>query len=522
MNDEKTSFNLFAKIFLTLFLLIWLGIFLCQKIDLTVVDLGRHLKNGEWLFRNSRVFSTNFYSYTFPDYAVPNHHWLSGFVFYLVEKISGFAGLSLFYSVLSLIVFLLFFDLARRHSFQIAFLSALLLIPLIAERREVRPEIFSYFFGALFFYLLWQCREGKLKKQWLWFLPFLEILWANLHIYFFLGPLLIGVFWLDDLIAFFRKKKQTIKRLTVILLLTVVAVFFTPFGLKGVFYPLTIFQNYGYRLIENQSIGFLEKLGFIQNPNFSLFKIAVCLLLLSFNFILLFNRRKFSCGFLLLAILLGLMAWLAIRNLTLFAFFALFLTVYNFGSAFREKINFYSLSANLSFVLVSALIFVLTILNYLARLPITNGSFGLGLIPGTTAAADFFQRENIQGPIFNNYDIGGYLIYKLYPKEQVFVDNRPEAYPASFLQEIYVPMQENEAIWSEKEKEYDFNTIFFSYRDATPWSQKFLISRLRDPLWTPVFADQYAIIFLKRNEANRGLIEKYEIPKNSFQIVNPG
>jgi hypothetical protein len=56
--------------------------------------------------------------------------------------------------------------------------------------------------------------------------------------------------------------------------------------------------------------------------------------------------------------------------------------------------------------------------------------------------------KNLKGPIFNNFDIGSYLIFRLYNKSlpagrQVFVDGRPEAYPASFFQITYILMQQD-------------------------------------------------------------------------------
>ena len=60
---------------------------------------------------------------------------------------------------------------------------------------------------------------------------------------------------------------------------------------------------------------------------------------------------------------------------------------------------------------------------------------GLGIVPGLNDAAEFFKREKISGPIFNNADIGGYLIFHLSPSHKVFVDNRMEAYPEDFLKE---------------------------------------------------------------------------------------
>ena len=124
------------------------------------------------------------------------------------------------------------------------------------------------------------------------------------------------------------------------------------------------------------------------------------------------------------------------------------------------------------------------------------------------------------GPIFNDYDIGGYLLFHLFPKEKVFIDNRPEVYPADFFEKTYIPMQEDETIWEENQQKYGFNAIFFSINDATPWAQKFLIERVKDNEWAPVFVDNYAIIFVKRTEANKGIIEKFEIPKEKFNIIS--
>jgi len=130
----------------------------------------------------------------------------------------------------------------------------------------------------------------------------------------------------------------------------------------------------------------------------------------------------------------------------------------------------------------------------------------------------FFKENNLQGPIFNNYDIGGYLIFNLFPQEKVFVDNRPEIYSSEFFQEDYIPMQENYDIWLTKSKEYGINTIIFYRHNAIPWGQQFLITRIDDVSWAPVFVDDRVIIFLKRNLLNKEVIQEYEIPRKIFSI----
>ncbi len=507
------------QIFILLFLLAWYGFFLAHKIDLTTADLGRHLKNGQLILKGDfGILKSNFYSYTQPAYPMVNHHWGGGLIFFLIEKLAGFSGLSLFYLLVSLIIFFLFFYLAQKQAdFRITALVALLLIPLMASRTEIRPEIFSYLLAGLFFWILWHYQKGQMADKWLFVLPLLEIVWINTHIYFVLGPALIGLFLLERLIK--EKRFSSIRRLAVVFGLTGLAAFVNPFGLKGVLYPFNIFREYGYRIIENQSVWFLENLGIISNPNLTLFKIAFVVLVLSFVWLLIKNRRSFSISYFGLALLWSVMSWLAIRNFTLFGFFALPVISYNISQGLKQKRRKEEIVKSLVIIFLALAVFLITFFTHYQRLPLTKEEFGFGLLEKNNQSAEFFKEENIQGPVLNNYDIGGYLIYHLYPDEPVFTDNRPEAYSVSFFEDIYIPLQQNESVWQEKDGLYNFNAIFFNYHDATPWGQQFLISRLKDPLWAAVWADQYAIIFLKRNELNQPIIEQYEIPQSYFRII---
>ncbi|MEK9174878.1 MAG: hypothetical protein AAB725_02825, partial [Patescibacteria group bacterium] len=133
----------------------------------------------------------------------------------------------------------------------------------------------------------------------------------------------------------------------------------------------------------------------------------------------------------------------------------------------------------------------------------------LGLEKDNEKALEFFRENKLTGPIFNNYDIGGYLIYGLPTGEKVFTDNRPEAYPTDFFASTYIPMQTSKKTWDEKSALYKFNAIIFSYRDYTPWGQAFFARILEDPEWKTVFADSRVVILLKNNEINKDIIAKY-------------
>jgi hypothetical protein len=63
----------------------------------------------------------------------------------------------------------------------------------------LRPQLFSFLFTALFVFLL---RVAvKKRPQILWLLPFLMIIWANCHVYFIIGLILLAFFSLEWLLT---------------------------------------------------------------------------------------------------------------------------------------------------------------------------------------------------------------------------------------------------------------------------------------------------------------------------------
>ena len=470
-----------VKIAILILLLAWYGAFLFHKIDLTTSDLGRHIKNGEEILNGHfQVLNSNYYSYTEPNALFINHHWLSGVIFYLIWKFSGFVGLHLFFIILSLAAFWFFFDSANEiGGYAVSLPAALLLIPLIAERAEVRPEIFSYLFSGIFLWIL-------LNRRWPWVLPVLMLFWVNFHVYFFWGLFLIFIFTIFDF-----------KKLWPVFLASFAAIFINPFGLRVLALPLTLFQNYGYRIVENKSVRFFDNLGFIQNPNLFWFKIIYAVFILSLLAARIRRWREFNWEFNIAAMVLGVAGALAIRNFTIFGLFALPALSANIQGAFRQKIRENKELAYGIAIIFSALILIISFFTHQPRLFGEQNSFGLGLAQASGESAEFFKKENLKGPIFNNYDIGSYLIFNFFPKEKVFTDNRPEAYSKDFFENIYVPMQEDENVWRKENAAHNFNAIFFSHRDATPWGQKFLAERLKDQDWKQVYLDDYAIIFTR-------------------------
>ncbi len=532
-----------AGVIMFLLMLAWSGLLVARKIDLTTADLGRHIMNGEIIVTGApadvwAVLHTNFYSYTNTNFPFINHHWLTGVVFYLLYQAGGFNLLSIFYIVFTVITFAIFFRLAQKQSNTlIAAILSVLLLPIITSRKEIRPEVFSYLFCGIYYWLLWQWRQLRLTtpdslspasgakvnrpllvkegRAWLYLLPLIMVLWVNLHIEFIIGIGVIGVFWVEQVWRWWRKQTNELWFLTLILLLSTAATLFNPSTWRGAIYPFFIFSNYGYTVVENQNIFFLQRLHADNGLYVGLFEAMIVLGLLSLAAVIVWRRNKFVLPNFLLLITFSFLAADAVRDFPLFGLFAVPIIATNVY-AFVP-----SLPTGVYRKLVGGIMLAIIlggILRFTQNLNEQGEIFGIGLMPGELSAANFFKANQLQGPFFNNYDVGGYLIFNLFPQEKVFVDNRPEAYPASFLQNIYIPAQEDPAKWQALDSQYNFNAIFFYYHDLTPWAQQFLIARVQDPAWAPVYVDSYNIIFLKRNSENAELIKKYELPKSMFGI----
>lgn len=501
---------------LPIFILVSIGFF--HPATSITQDLGRHLITGDIILRTHSVPKTNLFSYTYPDFPFVNHHWLSEVFYSLLFQATGFNGLLILNTILVIFTFSLIIASVYKKAHPFVILScSLLFIPILFERTDVRPEFFSFLFLSLFIVILYKFREKFTK--WILVLPFIELLWTNAHIYFPIGIATIALFLIDAIAPAILNlyqdidsrqaprpiKGKNILILVIILIASTLLTLVNPNGLKGALYPLSVFQNYGYSIQENQNIFFLWN--YSHNPAILFFGISAILLLL----FLIISRKKTCPADWLVSIFFSILATTAIRNFPLFVF-ATFIPL----ARSLSNINF-SLPKHTKTVF---LIFLLGLFTFEAQQVHAKNGFGFGVATGAKEGVDFFLKNNLKGPIFNNFDIGSYLIYRLYPKEKVFVDGRPEAYPASFLQETYIPMQLDGDKFITADQKYNFNTIFFSHTDQTPWAEKFIKQIMENKKWNLVYLDDFSAIWTKDKNIKSMLKTDYPNMKSLIQLAH--
>lgn len=477
------------------FILLFIGYF--HPINAITQDLGRHLLTGEIITKTLSVPKTNLFSYTYPDFPFINHHYFSEVVFYATYNFSGFQGLLFLTLALIITAFglLYFFTLKQTKQVIPLTIASVLYLRILFERTDIRPELFSFLFLSAFIVILFSYRKKFTKL--IFFLIPLQFLWTQMHIYFIIGIFVIVLFFLDHLIAH-RKKlftRQT-KIFFLVFIFCCLVTLLNPNGPEGALLPFSVLKEYGYTIEENQSIFLLESLGFFK-PTILYFKIAVFLLFSS----LIFSWRKTRPVDWLLAISFSIIGALAVRNFPLFVF-ATFLPFVRSFTLVTEKITKDLKPKTYKTLKIICLVSIICVFFWQIRTVVSLKGFGTTVPIGAAKAADFFLSQNLKRPVFNNFDIGSYLEYRLYPQNKVFVDGRPEAYPVSFFKETYIPMQENKETFSKVENQYHFNTIFFSHSDQTPWGQTFLQFIVKDPSWKFIYGDDYVVIFVKATKQN--------------------
>lgn len=478
-------------------------------------DLGRHLLTGKIILETQHVPTTNLFSYTYPDFLFINHHWFSEVVYTLLFPFIGFAGL-LWLTVGTMLVTMgiVIWQAKKEASIIPLATVALVYLGILFERTDIRPEIFSFLFLALFMVILFRFREHYTKT--IFALVPLELLWTNMHIYFPIGVFVVLLFLFEEI---FRQRKNLRQRHT----LTLVGVFFAcgavtllnPHGFTGATYPLHVFQNYGYTIEENQTIFFLEGLG-IAKPSFLFFKLGVTLLFLS----LLFSWKNTRLIDWLLAISFTLVAGMATRNFPLFVFATFLSASRSLSWIYCHALAFFSQNRPQLPLILTSIGTLLLLLGFffLGKAMVARNGFGSSVPEEAANGVTFMQQQHIRGPMFNNFDIGSYLEYRLYPDEKVFVDGRPEAYPASFFQQTYIPMQQDPALFAKVADQYHFNVIFFTHADQTPWAGQFLQTIIHNPSWQTVYLDPYVIILLRNTPKNKNLITTYAPKEKDFAM----
>ncbi len=176
------------------------------------------------------------------------------------------------------------------------------------------------------------------------------------------------------------------------------------------------------------------------------------------------------------------------------------------GKQFNSK-----LVKRTSIILTGLLLFSVVVFQIYFYLPYKTVNPGTGIENNLSGGANYFLKHQLHGPIFNTPEMGAYLTYYLFPKEQVFADNN--AYADGFMGDVITPALEDQRSWLDLDNKYNFNVVCLNYDNQ---SKDFTQRLLMDSRWFLAYNDSYCVIFLKRNKVNDPLVRKELLDKLSL------
>jgi len=154
-------------------------------------DFWMHLATGREIAQQRYEFGKDPFSYTTSGVYWANHAWLYDWTLYQSYRLLDGTGLVIFKSLLMAGLAAILLSIRKPHErLWLPLASTTLVFAVMAPRLLLQPALISFLLLGLTLFLLW-------KGRWVWLLP-LCILWVNVDSWFWLGPILAGLFWLGQ------------------------------------------------------------------------------------------------------------------------------------------------------------------------------------------------------------------------------------------------------------------------------------------------------------------------------------
>jgi hypothetical protein len=180
------------------FLAISLPVLASLIAKISTVDLAYQLRAGAEILATGRIPTTDTWTFTMAGQPWVDQQWLAQVVLRAVESLGGWVGLAAFRAILVGAIFGGTCLIAVRRGLDVrtAAILSLLAFVVAAPALALRPQLLGMlcFVGVLLLVVDRRAHPGRL-----WLAPVIVAIWANIHGSFFLGPLVLGLAWLEDL-----------------------------------------------------------------------------------------------------------------------------------------------------------------------------------------------------------------------------------------------------------------------------------------------------------------------------------
>jgi hypothetical protein len=397
-------------------------------------DMYWHLASGQWMLDHREILRSDVFSSTVAGQPYSVGEWLGEIVLTLVYNAAGWPGLAIFRALLAGVGAFALARLSRRGGAPLiaALLVVVWAIAFSKTRWVDRPAIFTFVLFPIVLDLLYRARDGSRRA--LLAIPPLILLWANLHGGYAIGIALVLAFTVE---AGLRRRPDLVP-LALTCLASIALSFVDPetFGVAGAAAHALAPPRF---ISEEAPPDVLDPTGVV----FAAFVLAT--LAVAFR----------HGGALLDALLLIPLLWLGLSAQRHLAFFVFAATPFVAAGAARgyaalrpHRVALRPFPRPLSVALVAVVCAAALASALGAPAAPDDRAYPVGAIAALKSGS---------GTLLNEYDWGGFLIYRV-PERKVFVDGRLlPFYPAVMLD--YRDAVELRPNWKEILTKYDVREV---------------------------------------------------------------
>jgi hypothetical protein len=470
------------------------GLFLVGARNVSDPDLWWHLKTGQYIIAHKTVPHADAFSYTRGGQPWVAHEWLSELFLYGLYRRGGWAGLILVFAAITAATFFLLYLDCAETPYVAGFVTVWGAIA-GAPSWGVRPQTLTWLLVSLWLLIL---DRSKGNCLFLWCTLPLMFLWVNLHASYALGLVILVSFIVGELVEVslglvaVQQARPHLQALALTFLFNLILVPLNPSGVRLYSYPIETLRSQAMQdyIVEWFSPNFhsaefwpflllllatIAALAWIPRA----VRVHSILLLLGSAYAALFSMRMIPFFILIAVPVLSrqLHYWIVLRK-------SRNPELLPVGSATKAHRTRFSPKLLLNTAIAAAMmVFVcLRAVRVLEQQPLVEQAhFPAG-------AAEFLKMHPTAGPVFNHYDWGGYLIWKLYPDAPVFIDGRADLYGERLLKQFADTFQ-LKGDWKQTLNQWHVKTV------VVPANSTLAEALRRQAGWTISYEDRQATIF---------------------------
>jgi hypothetical protein len=521
-----------------LMFVVLLGLLACTALSVRLLGdagIGWHIRTGQLILATHAIprvdpFSSATSSITTgqPWFA---WEWLYDVLVGWLESAAGLNAVVLFTALIIAGTFSWTFRLLLRRGTNILLALVLVLLAESAAMIHVlaRPHVLSWLFTVAWFWILesseTSCAHSDSsgtsvikdrQARLVWLLPLLMVVWVNVHGGFLVGFVLLGIYWFSAVWCWFELKEdrfddvlqkisagRRVRVLTLTAILSSAATLVNPYGLQ--------LHIHIYRYLSNRFL--MDHIDEFQSPNFHYVAQKCFAALLLLTLVGLATKRREAGARRGLVVLFAVYSGLyASRNLPVSSLLLVLvigpwlsdamerLAERRRGRAstdFLRRMESIELSLRGHLLPMAAVVLTCWIAAHNGKLgatPLMDAHFDAKRFP--VAAVSYLEKQNVQGPLVSPDSWGGYLIYRLYPRVRMVVDDRHDFYGEEFIKS-YLKMLHVEPGWQDFLEQHQAQCVL------VPRDSALANILLETGGWKPIYSDDVAAVFVRTPEPSK-------------------